>query len=309
VRFGISIPQFFGDREFDPTAFEAYLARAEELEFDGAWTGEQVLGTMPHLGPLETLSYAAAVTRHIRLGVAALVLPLYSPLHLAKSVASLDQLSRGRIDLGITLGGRFRQFAAFGVDPATLVARFTEQIRLMKLLWTEDRLDFEGRFWQLKGAAMEPKPFQKPHPPLWFAASNPNALRRAVALGDRFIGAGSQTTEQFREQAAVVREALAERPAGGPAFIIAKRVYIAVDTDGDRARHELTKALNRLYGYFGMPNIDALGIGGTAETCIAELRAVQEAGAEMIVLNPVYDDREQMERLAAEVVPSLLDDR
>jgi probable F420-dependent oxidoreductase len=308
VRFGISIPQFIGDGEFDAKAFHAYLDMAEELGFEGAWTGEQVLGTIPHLGPLETLSYAAAVTRRIRLGVAALVLPLYSPLHLAKSVASLDQLSRGRLDLGITLGGRFRQFAAFGVDPDTLVARFTEQVRLMKALWTEDRLDFDGRFFQLKNAAMEPKPFQKPHPPLWFAAANPNALRRAVALGDRFIGAGSQTTEQFRQQVAMLREALAERPAGGPGFFIAKRVYIGIDTDGKRARRELTEALNRLYGYFGIPNIEALGIGGTAETCIAELRAVQAAGAEMIVLNPLYDDREQMERLAGEVVPHLHDD-
>ena len=309
MRFGISIPQFVGDGEFDSKTFHAYLGRAEELGFEGAWTGEQVLGTIPHLGPLETLANAAAVTHRLRLGVAALVLPLYSPLHLAKSVASLDQLSRGRLDVGITLGGRFRQFAAFGVDPGTLVARFTEQIRLMKALWREDRVDFDGRFWQLKNAAMEPKPFQKPHPPLWFAAAHPDAVRRAVALGDRFIGAGSQTTEQFRQQVVVVREALAERHADRPAFLIAKRVYIAVNADGDRARLELTKALNSLYGYFGMPNIDALGIGGSAETCIAELLAVKDAGAEMIVLNPLYDDREQMERLAGEVVPYLNDDR
>ncbi len=309
MRFGISIPQFFGDGEFDPKAFHAYLDRAEELGFEGAWAGEQILGTIPHLGPLETLSYAAAVTHRLRLGVAALVLPLYSPLHLAKSVASLDQLSRGRLDLGITLGGRFRPFAAFGVDPDTLVARFSEQIRLMKALWTEDRFDFAGRFWQLKDAAMEPKPFQKPHPPLWFAAAHPNALRRAVALGDCYIGAGSQTTEQFRQQVAVLREALTERPAGAPDFLIAKRVYIAVDPDGDLARRDLTEALHRLYGYFRLPNIDALGIGGSAESCIAELQAVREAGAEMIVLNPLYGDREQMERLAGEVMPHLHDDQ
>lgn len=302
------MPQFIGDGEFDPNAFRAYLDRAEDLGFEGAWSGEQILGTIPHLDPLEILSYAAAVTHRLRLGVAALVLPLYSPLHLAKSVASLDQVSRGRLDVGITLGGRFRQFAAFGVDPDTLVARFTEQVRLMKALWTEDRLDFQGRFWQLKDAAMEPKPFQKPYPPLWFAAAHPNALRRAVALGDNYIGAGSQTTDQFRQQVAVLREALAERPPDAPVFRIAKRVYIAVDPDGDRARRELTVALNRLYGYFRIPNIDALGVGGSAEACIAELRGVQEAGAEMIVLNPLYDDREQMERLASEVVPHLHDD-
>src|SRR5690349_17010366 len=93
------------------------------------------------------------------------VTPLHSPVHLAKSLSTLDQLSRGRIEVGVGTGGRFRMFSAFGVDPDSLVARFTEGLRLMKALWTEPRVTFEGRFWQLEGAAMEPKPFQKPWPP------------------------------------------------------------------------------------------------------------------------------------------------
>ncbi len=92
-RFAISIPQFVPDGTFDPGAFRAYLARAEALGFESAWTGEQVLGTMPHLGPIETMTYAAACTERLRLGCMMLVSPLYSPLHLAKSLSSLDQWS------------------------------------------------------------------------------------------------------------------------------------------------------------------------------------------------------------------------
>jgi len=200
MRFAISIPQFVSDGEFDPARFRAYMARAESLGFESAWTLEQTLGAMPFMSPLQTLSYAAACTERIRLGCVVFVTPLHSPVHLAKDLSTLDQLSRGRIEIGIGTGGRHRMFSAFQVDPTSLVARFNEGLRLMKTLWTEPRVNFDGRFWQLKDAAMEPKPFQKPHPPIWFGASHPDALRRAVKHGNGFFGAGSSTTKQFAEQ-------------------------------------------------------------------------------------------------------------
>ena len=82
---------------------------------------------------------------------------------------------------------RLRQFAAFGVDRATFVARFNEGLELMRKLWTEARVDHDGRFWQLSGAAMEPKPVQRPHPPIWFGGAHPAALRRAVAARRRVL--------------------------------------------------------------------------------------------------------------------------
>src|SRR5262245_52478545 len=91
VRFAISIPQFVADGDFDPSGMRAYLSRAEELGFDSAWTQEQVLGTIPHLSPLETMTYAAACTERMRLGCAVFVSTLHNPLHLAKSIATLDQ--------------------------------------------------------------------------------------------------------------------------------------------------------------------------------------------------------------------------
>ena len=200
MRFAISIPQFLADGAFDPAAFSGYLARAEALGFESAWTQEQILGSMPHLSPIEIMTYAAACTERLRLGCAVFVSPLHSPVHLAKSLSTLDQLTRGRLDVGVGTGGRTRMFSAFAVDPATLVARFNEGLQLMKALWTEPRVNFEGRFWQLRDAAMEPKPFQKPCPPIWFGGNHPAAVRRAVQYGDGFFGAGSQTTAQFAEQ-------------------------------------------------------------------------------------------------------------
>ena len=305
TRFAISIPQYFADGTFDPAGFRAYLARAEALGFDSAWTGEQIIGSKPHLGPIETMTYAAACTERLRLGCVVLVTTLYSPLHLAKSLSSLDQLSQGRIEVGVGSGGRFRTFSAFGVDPSSFVARFTEGLRLMKALWTEPRVTFDGRFWQMEGAAMEPKPFQKPYPPIWFGGGQPDALRRAVRLGHGFFGAGSSTTAQFADQVRVVRSALAERRRDTAGFPIAKRVYISVDDDPERARRRVAAALDELYGYFGLKGMEAVAVSGTPDACVHGVREVADAGAELILLNPLFDEAEQMERLAAEVVPHL----
>ncbi len=261
MRFAISIPQFYADGEFDPAAFRAYFTRAEELGFDSAWAQEQVLGQAPQLGPVETMTYAAACTKRLRLGCAVFVSTLHSPVHLAKSLSTLDQLSRGRIEIGIGTGGRGRQFAAFGVLPDRYVAQFTEGLALMKALWTESLVTFDGEFWPLRDAAMEPKPFQKPFPPVWVGGNGPAALRRAVRLGSGFFGAGSSPTARFADQVQVVRQAL--RESGRPAadFRIAKRVYIAIDQDAGRARKRINTELERLYGRRSA-DIEAAAIAG-----------------------------------------------
>jgi probable F420-dependent oxidoreductase len=304
MKFAIAIPQFYADGEFDPAAFRHYFSRVEELGYVSAWAQEMVLGPSPQLGPVEVMTYAAACTERIRLGCVVFVSTLYSPVHLAKSLSSLDQLSRGRIDIGVGTGGQGRMFSAFGVDPDRYVARFTEGLALMKALWTEPRVTFDGEFWQLRGAAMEPKPAQKPYPPVWFGGSSPSAVRRAVRLGDGFFGAGSTPTAAFAGQVKVARAALAEagRPAAG--FPVAKRVYIAVDENAARARQRVNDALERLYGH-RVAAIEAAAIAGPAGDCVRELREVTAAGAELILFTPMFDQLEQAERLAEQVIPQL----
>ena len=144
-------------------------------------------------------------------------------------------------------GGAMRPFAAFGVDRERYVARFTEGVAVMKALWTEPRVTFDGEFWQLRDAAMEPKPFQKPYPPLWFGGSGPAALRRAVRDGDGFFGAGSTPTAKFAEQVQLVRRALGESGRSVAGFPIAKRVYVTIDENPARARSRTNEALARCW--------------------------------------------------------------
>ncbi|MEV4238279.1 MULTISPECIES: LLM class flavin-dependent oxidoreductase [unclassified Nocardia] len=303
MRYAISVPQLIPDGSFQPENLRAYLDRAEALGFESAWTTEQLLGSAPNLSPIELLTYAAACNERLRFGCAVFVTPLHNPVHLAKRISTLDQLTRGRLEIGVGIGGRNRMFSAFDVDPAdNLVTRFNEGLRVMKALWTQPRIDIEGEFWQLTGATMEPKPFQKPHPPLWFGGSTPAALRRAVRHGNGFFGAGSSRTAEFAQQVRYVRGTLAENSGDPSDFRIAKRVYIAVDDDPARAEQRMGTALIDFYGEFGATLLP-VAVHGTPKDCIQGLRAVADAGAETILINPLFDEGAQMERIAAEVLP------
>lgn len=300
MRFAISIPQYVGDR-FDSAGFRAHLERAEELGFESAWTQEQVLGASGALAPLQAMTYAAACTERLRLGCAVFVSPLHNPLHLAKAISSLDCLSHGRVEVGLVAGGRGRPFAAFGIEPEVPVARFNEGLALMQACWSEPRITFDGRFWKLDGATMEPKPVQQPHPPIWVGGNHPDALKRAVRVGDGFFGAGSQSTAQFIDQARAIQDELSEQGRDPGSFRIAKRVYIHVDDDSARARERIEDALAH---HYGRP-VPGVAVAGPPAECVASLRQVADAGAELILLNTLVEDGPQMERLADEVIPEV----
>lgn len=307
MRFSISIPQF-DTGSFDAEGVRSYLKRAEELGFDGGWTLEQTIGSAPIIAPLELLAYAAACTTRLRLGVAVLVASQHDPLQLASAITAVDRLSHGRLDVGIAPGGGFRNFAAFGVDKATFIASFTEGLDLMKLAWSDqERISFHGRFRDVDDLSIEPKPVQRPHPPIWFGGHAPAALARAVRHGDAFLGAGSSTTAAFAQEVTQLHSALRSQGRDTAQFPIGKRVYLMVDDDQDLARAHVERGLRRIYGE--MNGINAVPVWGTPDQVAAGLREVADAGAEMILLNPVghdvADDREQMERLAAEVIPQL----
>jgi alkanesulfonate monooxygenase SsuD/methylene tetrahydromethanopterin reductase-like flavin-dependent oxidoreductase (luciferase family) len=302
MRYAIAIPQFYADGTFDPAAFREYLQRAEQLGFHSGWTQEQIYGTAPQLSPTEAMTFAAACTTTLRFGCTVYVSTLHNVPHLAKSLASLDQLSRGRLEVGVGSGGKFRDFGSFGMSGERYLARFTEGVELMKAMWTQDRVTLDGDFWQVKDQGMEPKPFQKPHPPLWFGGSGPKAIRRAIRLGTGFFGAGSSPTANFVEQVKILREALAEAGRDESSFPIAKRVYLAVDDNAARARERMNAGLTAVYG--SLPDqTAAAAVTGTVDDCVRGVREVIDAGAELILFTALHDQPEQMERIAAEIIP------
>jgi len=303
MHVGIAIPQLFGPAPADRALIHTFLVRAEALGYDSAWVQDEVLGEAGFLEPLALLGYAAATTRRLRLGSAVLISTLRSPVELAKSLATLDQLTSGRLIVGIGLGGNTRIYPALGLSPEHRVRRFIEGLELMRRLWTEEEVSFEGRFWTLERQRLRPKPVQTPHPPVWFGAHRPAALRRAAELADGWIGAGAASTAEFREQVARLRADLEEAKRDPSAFPVGKRVYVAVGADRARALGRLRKWFRAIYGDGGLA--DRVAVVGEVAAVIDQLRKVREAGAELLLLNPLFDEMYHLELLAGEILPSV----
>lgn len=156
--------------------------------------------------PLIALAFVAATTSRIKLGTGVFVLPLRNALAVAKAVASLDVLSNGRFLFGIGIGWLEDEFEAVGMPFEKRAARTREAVRMMKRLWTEDAPSFDGTFHRFAPLGFNPKPVQKPHPPIIFGGERPAALRRAAELGDGWIGV-SHTPESVRPIVAELRAA------------------------------------------------------------------------------------------------------
>lgn len=309
IEFGIPIPQVFLDGRADMELVRRSLQRAEALGFAGAWTQDQVIGDVPLFECISLMSYAAACTERLRLGVSVIVFPVRNPVQLAKSVSSLDHMSNGRVTLGIGLGPpavAANFYRSFGTEYDERVRRFNEGVQVMKALWTEPRVKLDGEFFRLDGTAMEPKPLQKPHPPLIFGGQHPNAVRRAARLADGYMGAGPTTTNEFADHVRVLRAELEETGRDPTECPVSKRVYLHVDNDAAEAKRILDEFFEARYPWMIRSNPDFVAdicVWGSPEQCAEGLQRVVVAGAGMIVLNPITDFVEQLERLGEEVLP------
>jgi alkanesulfonate monooxygenase SsuD/methylene tetrahydromethanopterin reductase-like flavin-dependent oxidoreductase (luciferase family) len=184
-----------------------------------------------------------------------------------------------------------------GVSPDHRVGRLMEGLELIKRLWAEDGVTFSGRFWQTEDLTAQPKPYQRPHPPIWFGGGSRPAVERAVKFGDAWMGAGSSTIEQFKEQASLVRATLDVSGRDPATLPIAKRLYVAVSSDRNRALERMRTWSTMFYGNTRMA--DTAAVVGDLDHCMQRISEVRDAGARLIVLNPVFDVIDQMEQLAA----------
>jgi probable F420-dependent oxidoreductase len=283
---------------------KSYLERAEALGFHSVWVQEPM--GVRNTGALEGLSllnFAAAATERVLLGPAVLLIPLRNPVPLAQSLATLDHLSQGRLIAGVGLGAYTHVYPAYGIPTEKRAARYSEALKIMKMLWTEERVNFEGQFWKLTDASLSVRPFQKPHPPIWFGAGAPAALKRAVEMGSGFIGAGSCSTADFRSQVRLVRELLEKSKRDPTTFVISKRVYMAIDRHRGRAAKRLQEWFGWYYGRGDMA--DQVAVFGSEQECIDGLAEIAEAGASLLILNPVFEMMEHLELFASKIVPKL----
>jgi probable F420-dependent oxidoreductase len=304
LKLGIALPQGVSQGVIDVHQIGDYARRAEALGFDDLWTIEQITGTYQVLESVTLLSYLSAVTDRIRLGTAVLVSNLRNPIQLAKALSSLDHLSGGRLTVGIGLGVGTAMYPAYGLDPQRRVARFNEGVRIMKALWTQPSTTFEGDFYRLDGVPMEPKPLQKPHPPLWFGAHTEAAQRRALRYGDGWMGAGSTDLNEFFVELERVKRMLAESGRDPAGFALSKRVYLSIDDDETRARERIEAQLHDFYGLRG-PMAQSWALYGPAAKITETLQRMVDAGLTHLMLHPAPADMRHLETIASEIAPNL----
>jgi probable F420-dependent oxidoreductase len=298
TRFSVGLPQTFdGD---DPRPVATYAMRAETLGFTGLWSMDSAVGGptsgAPMLDGLHLLAYAAAVTRTPRLGIAVIVMGRRQPVLLAKEIAALDRLTGGRLTVGVGLGAPADEtVAGLGFPTDRAVRRLVEGVAVMRALWGADEASYDGEIHRLTRARVEPKPIQRPGPPVWFGAGREPALRRAARIADGWIGAGSSSAEDFVRQAPIVREALAEAGRDPERFAIAKRVYLAVEDDAAVGRRRMAAVLDPMYGRAGLA--DRCAVCGPPEQIADTVREIVAAGAQEVMLTPMYGHLAQLERL------------
>ena len=302
LRLGISLPQYFPKEKIDHGYLREYALKAESLGFEDGWLTESILNTNFNLEPLTYISYLAALTTRLRFGVAVIILNTRNPIQLAKALASVDQLSNGRVTVGVGIGAGTANYPAFGIPVERRVARYEEAIKVIKALWTEERVTINGDFWKLDGARMKPKPLQKPHIPIIFGGHSEPALRRAVRMGNGWMAAGSISTAVSIESLRQIRGYLMDAGRKESEFWLSKRLYTAVDNNEAHARERLTAALGLQYG---AGDLSGMGLAATPTRAVEVLGTLREAGVQHILLNPVYEHLQQMDVLVEKVIPQL----
>jgi probable F420-dependent oxidoreductase len=206
---------------------------------------ENTLDHVTSFDPIVVLTYAAAVTSRIGLGASVVVLPVHDPRMVAQQWASLDYVSNGRALIGVGIGRPFH-YQEFQVPQEGRVARFREQIELIRALWSQDKVTHHGRFYDVEDAKLGIHPVQKPLP-IWMGVGHPDAIRRSAGLADGWMGAGGSTTDDFRRSVPLLRESLEKAGRDPDSFPISKRIFIAVDDNAEVARAELHRWYSEVY--------------------------------------------------------------
>ncbi|MHB8451536.1 MAG: TIGR03619 family F420-dependent LLM class oxidoreductase [Mycobacteriales bacterium] len=243
IGFGVPVSGSWATREN-----MAHVARrAEDLGYHSLWTFQRLLHPTGHdwgpmyrsvVDPLVTLGYLAAVTTRPRLGVAVVNMPFVTPIYLAKQAATLDELSGGRLDLGLGLGWAPEEFQASGVDLAHRGRRAEEFLDCLFAIWAGE--EFAGEFYTMPAARCDPPPVQRPHPPVLLGGMAEVALRRAGRLADGWVSSSRADLTAIGGQIDVVREAAREAGRDPAALRFVVRGVVALGPAGGADRAPLS---------------------------------------------------------------------
>jgi probable F420-dependent oxidoreductase len=308
LKFGLAVENFTpAPRTPDLQAIVDYGRRAEELGFDSLWAWDHMfLGTgrpFPFLESLSTLVVLARETARVELGTGILVLPLRNAAVLAKTAATLEIISGGRLTLGMAVGWYEREFDACGVPFKKRGQIFEENLRLMQQFWTGERVSGEARGVPFRNALMLPKPEPRPRPRLLIGGYVDKVLKRVAEKSDGWLTYFYEP-EPFATAWLRIQEH-AEAAGRDPSSL--QNVAQLTLCIGDSFEAADRRARQYIGDYFDLPawseSTAESAIRGTPEQCAEQIAAQVGAGVQHICLVPCDYDLEQVERFAAEVLP------
>ncbi len=293
----------------DARGLVEYGVKAEELGYDSLWVWDHVLlGVEPNFPIIESLTVltgVAARTSRIKLGTGILVLPLRNPVLLAKQLASMDQLSQGRLLMGMASGWYKREFDALGVPFERRGKIMDANLEILKALWTEPMVSGEWGPHKISKAVMYPKPVQQPKIPILIGGYVDRVLKRAATVGDGWL-TYFYTPEAFTKSWNKIRNFAEEGGRDPDTLLNAAQLPIRVGPSRAAVEGEMMDWLNKEWDF--PSNSDCSresAIMGTVEECVEQLEAHHAAGVQKIIFVPYKYEASQVETIAREVVPRL----
>ncbi len=299
VEFGTAIPGV--------KSIADYARKAENMGFDYLCAGEHMMFHGPVSNSLINLSVAAGATSKIKLMSTIVLLPLYRPMVLAKLTSILDVASDGRYHMGIGIGGEFpKEFEACGVPVKQRASRSNEALEVITKLWTEKNVSFDGRYTKFSGVTLEPRPTQKPHPPIWVAGRKEPAMQRAAKYAQGWIPY-MYTPEMLHESLEKIHRFGKEADRDMSAFRPGLFIFASIYSDREKAKEQAAKALGGTYAQDFSKIAGRYTLWGNPDDCRKRLKEYIDAGARTVLVSWACrqeDIPENMRLMAEEIAPA-----
>ena len=303
ANIGLLVPGSYQGAPPKMDEFARFFRSAEELGFESLWVTDRIFHRINILDPFTLLTCAATATSKIHLATAVILFVLRHPVLMAKTTATLDYLSGGRLTLGISLGGRDNEFEPLGVALNRRVRRFTEGLEVMRKLWAEESVTFHGRYYHLDDVNFGPKPARNRSIPIILGGRADAVLKRSAEDADGWVAGSVGSPAAFSEAWQTVRSYAAEAGKDPDIMESGKLIYIAAGPNREQCKEQLRVSLQAYYG--PQYDVEANCAFGPPEECAARIQPFIDAGAKTISLGPCDTDVEQIRLIAEEVVPLL----
>jgi probable F420-dependent oxidoreductase len=304
--YGVHLPVIdFGNEGFSLDRLCAYVQTARELGFKAVSSNDHLIHSRPWLDAPSALAAILSHSGNMAVGTSIALLVVRGPMQLAKTMAAIDILSNGRLIVGVGPGSSARDYEIVGLDYEERWKRFDEAIRALRALWSGDGVSFTGRFYSTAGIDLEPKPLQRPTPPIWIGSWGSDAgLRRVARLGDGWLASAYNTLpDQFAAALAKLKDQLKIRgkdPASFPNALVTMFMYV---TESKSAAERVLSQTLVTFLHRPVEQLRERLLVGAPEACAEKLAAYRAAGVQRVFVWPIEDEVDQLSVFQKKVAP------